>query len=49
MILGFDGDLDAIALEVERIGEKQRFSEKLRAEQHSTPSLKKESDESGHT
>lgn len=29
--------VDAIALEVERIGEKQRFSDKLRVEQGKTP------------
>ena len=41
--------VDAIALEVERLGEKQRFSEKLRAERDVAPPLKKESDESGRT
>jgi hypothetical protein len=33
--------VDAIALEVERLGEKQRFSEKLRAERGEAPPLKK--------
>ena len=32
--------VDAIALEVERIGEAQRFSDKLRAERLETPPLK---------
>jgi len=41
--------VDAIALEVERIGEKQRFNEKLRAERDATLPPKKESDESGRT
>jgi hypothetical protein len=34
--------VDAIALEVERIGEKQRFSDKLRVERGENPPLKKE-------
>jgi hypothetical protein len=34
--------VDAIALEVERIGEAQRFSDKLRAQQGETPPLKKD-------
>jgi hypothetical protein len=34
--------VDAIALEVERIGEAQRFNEKLRAEKGETPPPKKE-------
>jgi len=34
--------VDAIAVEVERIGEAQRFSEKLRAEQRETPPSKKD-------
>jgi hypothetical protein len=34
--------VDALALEVERIGEKQRFGEKLRSEQGSTAPPKKE-------
>ena len=34
--------VDAIAVEVERIGEAQRFSEKLRAEQREPPPQKKE-------
>jgi hypothetical protein len=34
--------VDAIALEVERIGETQRYNEKLRAEQGETPPLKKD-------
>jgi hypothetical protein len=34
--------VDAIAVEVERIGEAQRFSEKLRAEQRETPPPKKD-------
>ena len=33
--------VDAVALEVERIGEAQRFSDKLRAEQGGTPPVKK--------
>lgn len=33
--------VDAVALEVERIGEKQRFSDKLRAERGETSPLKK--------
>ena len=41
--------VDAMALEVERIGEKQRFNEKLRAERDATLPPKKESDESGRT
>jgi hypothetical protein len=41
--------VDAIALEVERLGEKQRFSEKLRAERDATLPTKRESDESGRT
>ncbi len=36
--------VDAIALEVERIGEAQRFSDKLRAEPGETPPVKKISD-----
>ena len=35
--------VDAIALEVERIGEKQRFSEKVRSERGETPPKKDES------
>ena len=34
--------VDAVALEVERIGEAQRFSDKLRAEKAETPPLKKD-------
>jgi hypothetical protein len=34
--------VDAIALEVERVGEAQRFAEKLRAEQDETSPLKKD-------
>lgn len=34
--------VDAIALEVERIGEKQRFSDKLRVERGENPPLKKD-------
>jgi hypothetical protein len=34
--------VDAVALEVERLGEKQRFSEKLRAEQDETLPPKKD-------
>ena len=34
--------VDAIALEVERIGEAQRFNEKLRAEKGETPPPKKD-------
>ncbi len=34
--------VDAMALEVERIGEAQRFNEKLRAEQGEKPPLKKD-------
>ncbi len=34
--------VDAIAVEVERISEAQRFSEKLRAEQRETPPPKKD-------
>ena len=34
--------VDAIAVEVERIGEAQRFSEKLRAEQRERPPQKKD-------
>ena len=34
--------IDAMALELERIGEKQRFSDKLRVEQGETPPLKKD-------
>lgn len=34
--------VDAIALEVERIGEAQRFNEKLRGEKRETPPPKKE-------
>jgi hypothetical protein len=34
--------VDALALEVERIGEAQRFKEKLRAAQGETPPVKKE-------
>jgi hypothetical protein len=34
--------VDAIALEVERIGEAQRFSDKLRVERGETPPPKKE-------
>lgn len=34
--------VDAIALEVERIGEAQRFNEKLRAERGETPPPKKD-------
>lgn len=34
--------IDAMALELERIGEAQRFNDKLRAEQGDTPPLKKE-------
>jgi hypothetical protein len=34
--------VDAIALEVERIGEAQRFNEKLRAEKGETPPHKKD-------
>ena len=41
--------VDAIALEVERIGEAQRFSDKLRAEQADTPPLKKNIDGSGQS
>ena len=33
--------VDAVALEVERIGEAQRFNDKLRAERGETPPLKK--------
>lgn len=34
--------IDAMALELERIGEAQRFNDKLRAEKGDTPPLKKE-------
>jgi hypothetical protein len=34
--------VDAVALEVERIGEAQRFSDKLRAEKAESPPLKKD-------
>jgi hypothetical protein len=34
--------VDAVALEVERIGEAQRYADKLRAERGQTPSPKKE-------
>lgn len=34
--------IDAMALELERIGEAQRFSDKLRAEKGEAPPLKKE-------
>lgn len=34
--------VDAVALEVERIGEAQRFSDKLRADQGETPPPKKD-------
>jgi len=34
--------VDAIALEVERIGEKQRFADKLRGEKGETPPQKKD-------
>jgi hypothetical protein len=34
--------VDALALEVERIGEAQRFKEKLRVEQGQTPPMKKD-------
>jgi hypothetical protein len=34
--------VDAVALEVERIGEAQRFNEKLRGEQSETPPPKKD-------
>jgi hypothetical protein len=34
--------VDAVALEVERIGEAQRYADKLRAERGETPSTKKE-------
>ena len=34
--------VDAIALEVERIGEKQRFADKLQAEKGETPPQKKD-------
>jgi len=37
--------VDAVALEVERIGEAQRFNDKLRAERGETPPLKKQSPE----
>ena len=37
--------VDAVALEVERIGEAQRFSDKLRAERGETPPLKRPSPE----
>jgi hypothetical protein len=37
--------IDAMALELERIGEKQRFSDKLRAEQGGAVPLKKLGDE----
>jgi hypothetical protein len=40
--------VDAIALEVERIGEAQRFTDKLRAQQPETSPPKKNIDESGH-
>ena len=33
--------VDAVALEVERLGEAQRFSDKLRADRGETPPLKK--------
>jgi hypothetical protein len=33
--------VDAVALEVERIGEAQRFADKLRAEKAETPPVKK--------
>jgi hypothetical protein len=33
--------VDAVALEVERLGEAQRFADKLRAEQGQTPPVKK--------
>lgn len=38
--------VDAMALEVERIGEAQRFHDKLRAEEGETVPLKKITDES---
>jgi hypothetical protein len=41
--------IDAMALELERIGEKQRFSDKLRTEQGGAVPLKKLSDESKPT
>ncbi len=41
--------VDAIALEVERIGEAQRFSDKLRAGQAETSPLKKNIDGSEHS
>jgi hypothetical protein len=34
--------IDAMALELERIGEKQRFTDKLRVEQGQVPPLKKD-------
>ena len=34
--------VDAVALEVERIGEAQRFNEKLRAQKGETPPPKKD-------
>jgi hypothetical protein len=34
--------VDAVALEVERIGEAQRYADKLRVERGETPSTKKE-------
>jgi len=34
--------IDAMALELERVGEAQRFSDKLRVERGETPPLKKE-------
>lgn len=37
--------VDAIALEVERLGEGQRYRDKLRAEQGETPPLKKPPEE----
>lgn len=36
------GSIDAMALELERVGEAQRFSDKLRVERGETPPLKKE-------
>jgi hypothetical protein len=38
-----------MALEVERIGEAQRFNDKLRTEKGEVVPLKKISDESGHS
>ncbi len=34
--------VDAMALELERVGEAQRFSDKLRVERHEIPPLKKD-------